>query len=224
MESFDYEQETIFGKAEETLGSQEVEVTFDVEQPWGDSRIRVRYSSYFNDLGKYSTSVFGNLSFRVVRGLSLNVSASTSLVRDQLYLGKTDLTDKEILIQRRQLATDSAIGSRSGSATPSGRSSTTSSIHASSRVLCMIPGRDASGWSPDATSFTRRPRPAGSVTRSLSATSMSWRPTTSTSPASSSSSTGTAWPTPTTSTRTRTTTARRKKRPASPGWGRLPTT
>ena len=107
MESVDYEEETIFGKFEETLGAQEVEVTFDVEQPWGDSRVRGRYNSFFNDLSKYSTSVFGNLSFRVVRGLSLNVNASTSLVRDQLYLAKADLSDEEILIERRQLATDS---------------------------------------------------------------------------------------------------------------------
>ena len=107
MESFDYEEETIFGKTEETLGSQEIEVTFDVEQPWGDSRMRVRYNSFFNDLSKYSTSVFGNLSFRVVRGLSLNVSASASLVRDQLYLAKMELPDEEILLERRQLATDS---------------------------------------------------------------------------------------------------------------------
>ncbi|TDI21262.1 MAG: hypothetical protein E2P06_14175 [Acidobacteria bacterium] len=107
MESFDYEEETIFGKTEETLGSQEIEVTFDVEQPWGDSRIRVRYNSFFNDLSKYSTSVSGNLSFRVIRGLSLNVSASTSLVRDQLHLTKADLSDEEILLERRQLATDS---------------------------------------------------------------------------------------------------------------------
>ena len=107
MESFDYEEETIFGKFEETVPSQQVQVTFDVEQPWGDSRVRASYNSYLNDLGKYSVSVFGNLSFRVVRGLSLNVSASTSLVRDQLYLPVADQTDEEILIERRQLATDS---------------------------------------------------------------------------------------------------------------------
>ena len=35
------------------------------------------------------------------------MNASTSLVRDQVYLAKTDLTDEEILIERRQLATDS---------------------------------------------------------------------------------------------------------------------
>jgi hypothetical protein len=107
VEAFDYEEETIFGKIEETLGSQEVEVTFDFEQPWGDSRIRARYNSFLNDLSKNSTSVSGNLSFRVVRGLSLNVNASTSLVRDQLHLAKEDLSDEEILLERRQLATDS---------------------------------------------------------------------------------------------------------------------
>ena len=107
MEAFDYEEETIFGKLEEVVGSQEVEVTLDVEQPWGDSRVRLRYDSFFNDLSKYSTSVSGNLSFRVVRGLSINVNASTSLVRDQLHLAKEDLSDEEILLERRQLATDS---------------------------------------------------------------------------------------------------------------------
>ncbi len=107
LESFDYIEETIFGKMEETLAAQEVEVTFDVEQPWGDSRVRLRYNSYVNDLSKYSTSVFGNLSFRVVRGLSVFASASTELVRDQVYLSAKKLTDEEILVERRQLATDS---------------------------------------------------------------------------------------------------------------------
>lgn len=107
IESFDYLEETIFGRMEETLAAQEVEVTFDVEQPWGDSRLRLRYDSFVNDLSKYRTSVFGNLSFRVVRGLSVFASASAELVRNQVYLPKKALTDEEILIERRQLATDS---------------------------------------------------------------------------------------------------------------------
>ena len=107
VEAFNYEEVTIFGKIEDTLGSQEVEATFDFEQPWGDSRIRARYNSFLNDASKYSASVSGNLSFRVVRGLSLNLNASTSLVRDQLYLPKEDLSDEEILLEWRQLATDS---------------------------------------------------------------------------------------------------------------------
>ena len=107
MTKVDYAEETLFGKTEETLPEQVVIATFDVEQPWGDSRIRANYNAYLNDLGKYSASVFGNLSFRVIRGLSLNVSASTSLIRNQLYLTVEDLTDEEILLERRQLATDS---------------------------------------------------------------------------------------------------------------------
>jgi hypothetical protein len=107
IESFDYDEATIFDRLEETVLSQEIQATLDVEQPWGDSRIRARYNSLLNDLDTYSTSVSGNLSFRIARGLSLNVSASTSLVRDQIYLPKEDLSDEEILLQRRQLATDS---------------------------------------------------------------------------------------------------------------------
>ena len=89
MESYDYIEETIFGKMGETLAAQEVEITFDVEQPWGDSRVRLRYNSFVNDLSKYSTSVFGNLSFRVVRGLSVFASASTELgARSGLPVGE----------------------------------------------------------------------------------------------------------------------------------------
>ena len=106
-ESFDYLEETIFGRTQETLGTQEVQATFDMEQPWGDSRVRASYNSYLNDTSKFSTSVFGDLSFRVVRGLSVNLSASTSLIRDQLYLAREDQTDEAILTEQRQLATDS---------------------------------------------------------------------------------------------------------------------
>jgi hypothetical protein len=37
----------------------------------------------------------------------VNLSASTSLVRDQLYLAREDQTDEQILTEQRQLATDS---------------------------------------------------------------------------------------------------------------------
>ena len=107
MESFDYMEETIFGRTEESRGSHDAQITFDMEQPWGDSRVRANYSSYLHDASKYSASVFGDLSFRVVRGLSVNLSASTSLVRDQLYLAREDQTDEQILTEQRQLATDS---------------------------------------------------------------------------------------------------------------------
>ena len=38
--------------------------------------------------------------------MSFNVNGSSALVRDQIYLPDEDLTDEEILLRRRQLATD----------------------------------------------------------------------------------------------------------------------
>ncbi len=105
--AFNYEEETLFGKTSETLVDHALIATFDVEQPWGDSRIQLDYSNYLDDFNKFSARLSGNLSFRITRGLSLNMNASTSLIRNQLYLPKEDLTDEEILLQRRQLATDS---------------------------------------------------------------------------------------------------------------------
>ncbi len=105
--AFNYEEETLFGKTSETLFDQAVITTFDVEQPWGDSRLQLDYSNYLDDFSKLSARLSGNLSFRITRGLSLNMNASSSLIRNQLYLPKQDLTDEEILLERRQLATDS---------------------------------------------------------------------------------------------------------------------
>ena len=95
--AFNYEEETLFGKTAETLFDQAVIATFDVEQPWGDSRIRFDYSNYLDDFSKFSGQLSGNLSFRITRGLSLNMNASGALIRNQLYLPKEDLTDEEIV-------------------------------------------------------------------------------------------------------------------------------
>ncbi len=105
--AFNYEEETLFGKTSETLFDHAVITTLDVEQPWGDSRLQFDYSNYLDDFDKFSARLSGNLSFRITRGLSLNVNAGTSLIRNQLYLPVQDLSDEEILLQRRALATDS---------------------------------------------------------------------------------------------------------------------
>ena len=50
--------------------------------------------------------VFGDREFRVARGRFFNIYGSSSLVRDQIYLAIADLSDEEMLVRRRQLATD----------------------------------------------------------------------------------------------------------------------
>ena len=48
----------------------------------------------------------GNVSFRIARGLSLNVGGNISRVTDQIYLSAEGETDEEILLNLRTRASD----------------------------------------------------------------------------------------------------------------------
>jgi hypothetical protein len=50
--------------------------------------------------------VSGDLSFRIVRGLSFTVEGSASRVRDQLSLPRRNATDEEVLLRLRELQSD----------------------------------------------------------------------------------------------------------------------
>ncbi len=103
----DYEEETIFGKLEETRGNHGVIVAYDVERPWGESNVSIDFKNFLDDFQQYNAQIFGRISYRIFRGLSLNLSGSASLIRNQIYLPKGGATDEEILLERRSLATDS---------------------------------------------------------------------------------------------------------------------
>ncbi|MDH3424434.1 MAG: DUF481 domain-containing protein, partial [Gemmatimonadota bacterium] len=99
---FDYEEVTIFGKTEETRLVEQLEIALTQRQPWGSVFANAEASHYLHDLGKYRISTGGFLSFRVLRGLNLNVNGRASWIRDQLFLSG-DVSDEEILLERRRL-------------------------------------------------------------------------------------------------------------------------
>jgi hypothetical protein len=98
-----YNEITLFDKLEETLGQQELEATFEQEQPWGSVEVRTEFSQYLHDLTKYRLEFDGELSVRLARGLSLNLDGSASRIRDQLSLPRRDATPEEVLLRLRQL-------------------------------------------------------------------------------------------------------------------------
>ena len=49
---------------------------------------------------------FGNASFRIVRGLSINLFGNISRVRDRVFLARRGATDDEVLLRRRALETN----------------------------------------------------------------------------------------------------------------------
>ena len=102
----DYFEETRDGELAETRGQQALTLALSQRQTWGNASIRLRASHYLHDFSRYNVSLNGNLSFRITRGLDVNLGASYSRVNDQLYLSGEGLTDEERFLRLRQEATD----------------------------------------------------------------------------------------------------------------------
>ena len=103
---FGYIERTIFGKTRETVGDTQFIASFDVTQPWGTADVTLDAVAYVHDFARHSVELDGELDARLFKGFSLNVGASISRIRNQIYLRAGDATDEEILLRRRQLATD----------------------------------------------------------------------------------------------------------------------
>lgn len=103
---FNYQQVTIFNELAEWRVEQELEITADINQPWGSLRTSLEGSHYFYDFTKNNLDLFSDLELRLYRGLSLNLFGSVALIRNQLNLPKEEATEEEILLRRRELATN----------------------------------------------------------------------------------------------------------------------
>jgi hypothetical protein len=98
-----YNEETLFGKTEETLPNHEIAMVFDQNERWGSLEASVEWSQYLHDRGKYRIETDGEVSWRVARGLSISAEGRASLIRDQLSLPRRGATPEEILLRLRQL-------------------------------------------------------------------------------------------------------------------------
>lgn len=102
----EYIEQTVFEETEELRFEQQMTLEFSQRQTWGDASIRLRGSTYLHDTGLNNISTRGDLSFRIARGLDLEIGASYSRVRDQLFLSGAGLSDEERLLELQQQATD----------------------------------------------------------------------------------------------------------------------
>ncbi len=101
-----YVEITIYDKLEESLLVHQLEVSYEMKQPWGSANMEINGSQYLHDLEKYRFDVRGNLSLKVFKGLSLNMRASYSMIRNQISLPRGTATQEEILLHRQELETD----------------------------------------------------------------------------------------------------------------------
>ena len=103
--SVEYDQVTVFDKMEETLYEQSLTAALGLRQPWGTASVSLSGTSFVDDLDKNALSVFGNVTFRIVRGLNLRVFGLASRVRNQIFLPSAGATDTDILLRRQALET-----------------------------------------------------------------------------------------------------------------------
>ena len=98
-----YNEVTLFDKLEETNPIHNFEITLEQVQPWGELQVNFEFNQYLHDTSKSRLETGGELSFRITRGLTLDLDGSVSRVRDQLSLPKRDATDEEVLLRLREL-------------------------------------------------------------------------------------------------------------------------
>lgn len=103
---FDYTEETLFDRFSETRGQQSLRVALNLRQPWGSANTTLGFTHFLDDVAKNELSLSTGLNLRLFRGFSLNVNGFYSRVRNQLNIPKRGASEEEVLLRRRQLATN----------------------------------------------------------------------------------------------------------------------
>ncbi len=103
--SIKYYEETIYDRITESRMQQSLSATLELIQPWGSWETEVSFSHYLHDFDKNRLEVWGDLSLRIVKGLSLSLQGGYSKIHDLIGLPKGGATQEEVLLRRAQLET-----------------------------------------------------------------------------------------------------------------------
>lgn len=100
-----YNEITIYDKIKENLFFESLEIALELKQPWGTIETSLEGSHYFFDFSKNRLSLDSELSLRLFKGFSLSLRGGYSMIHDQLSLQKSDISQEEVLLRRKQLET-----------------------------------------------------------------------------------------------------------------------
>jgi hypothetical protein len=105
LRSFDYREETLFGKLSEQTAAHILTASLTLSQRWGAVGAGLDGASFVPEVKRNRASAWGDLDLNLFKGLSLSLSGEWRSVRDQVYLPRGEATTEEILVRQRQLAT-----------------------------------------------------------------------------------------------------------------------
>jgi len=100
-----YMDSTIYDKMKENLWLHSLTAAYQVVQKWGSIYVSLGYSNYFHDWSKNNLSLDAEVELRVAKGLSVSFGGGAGLIHDQLGLVKGGATKEEVLLRRKELAT-----------------------------------------------------------------------------------------------------------------------
>ena len=98
-----YYEVTLFDKLRETRVLHALNVTLDQREPWGTLQANLEVQQYLPKTSQYRVEFNGDVSIRIVRGLSLTLEGGASRIRDQISLPKRGATQEEVLLRLRRL-------------------------------------------------------------------------------------------------------------------------
>jgi len=101
-----YREETIFFKMSEKLLGQSLTAMANFKQPWGYIFLILEGSHYFHDFSKNRLDLETGFSVNFLKGLAFDVWGGYSRIHDQLSLARRGATHEEILLRRKELATN----------------------------------------------------------------------------------------------------------------------
>ena len=108
----DYTEQTIYEKYSEKLLKHSFRTEIDYIQSWGSMSVSLVASQYLiiddvilENLEKNKLTLYGEVSWRIFKGLSLDLWGNASRVHDQLSLAAGDVTTEELLLMQKELQT-----------------------------------------------------------------------------------------------------------------------
>jgi hypothetical protein len=103
VEYSNYIEETIFNVTQETRSLHSFRIRYNAREQWGNAGVGINLSQYLHDTSLYRASLNGNMNLRITRGLDLNLNTNNSLVRDEIHIPRSTISDEDILLGRMNL-------------------------------------------------------------------------------------------------------------------------
>lgn len=102
--SFNYIDTTIYNKTHEILFAHQLGVAAQFKEKWGSINVSIEGSNYFHNPKFNRLRLQSSINLRLFKGFSLSIQGGASVIHDQLNLAKEEVSNEDILLRRRQLA------------------------------------------------------------------------------------------------------------------------